>query len=234
MTGDVVGTLRYMSPEQALAKRVLIDHRTDIYSLGVTLYEVATGVSAFTGENREEVLRKIAVEEPVAPTKIDASFPADLETIILKAASKAPQDRYASAQELADDLRRFLDHKPIAARPPTLVDRTRKWTRRHQAVVWSACAVLVLAVVSLAVSTFFISRSLNAEQQQRSRAEAHLQMAKEAVDDWYVKFADEWLDDQDGLSQEQIEFLQKAAEFYERILGDEGARANFDLVVLAQ
>ncbi|GAG38681.1 unnamed protein product, partial [marine sediment metagenome] len=106
MTGDLLGTTRYMSPEQAMAKRIPVDHRTDIYSLGVTLYELATLHHAFTGEDRQEVLRQIAFEEPRAPRRVNTAMPAELETIILKCISKSPADRYDSAQELADDLQR--------------------------------------------------------------------------------------------------------------------------------
>src|SRR6202035_195755 len=109
MTGDLVGTLRYMSPEQALAKRVPIDHRTDVYSLGATLYELLTLRPAFQGSDRQELLRQIAFEEPAPPRRLERAAPAELETVVLKALEKNPADRYATAQELADDLRRFLD-----------------------------------------------------------------------------------------------------------------------------
>ena len=118
MTGDLVGTLRYMSPEQALAKRVVVDHRTDIYSLGVTLYELLTLEPAFKGGDRQELLRQIAFEEPRPPRRLNGAIPRELETIALKAMEKNPLERYATAQELADDLRRFLMHEPIRARRP--------------------------------------------------------------------------------------------------------------------
>ena len=149
LTGDILGTLRYMSPEQALAKRVVIDGRTDIYSLGVTLYELLTLRPAIDGQDRQEILRKIAEEEPAPPRKLNPAVPRDLETILLKAMAKEPSGRYATAKELADELRRFLEHKPITARRPSLLDRAAKWARRHRAAVWSAgvsLAVLLLAV----------------------------------------------------------------------------------------
>jgi serine/threonine protein kinase len=117
-TGDLVGTLRYMAPEQALAKHGLVDHRADVYALGATLYELLTGRPAVDGADRQEILRKIAFEEPAAPRKLDRGIPADLETVVLKALAKEPAERYATAQELADDLRRFLADEPIRARPP--------------------------------------------------------------------------------------------------------------------
>src|SRR5439155_1600554 len=108
MTGDLMGTLRYMSPEQALARPAVIDHRTDIYSLGATLYELLTLCPVFDGRDRQELLRQIATEEPRRPRQRNRAIPVELETVVLKAMEKNPQDRYATAQELADDLRRFL------------------------------------------------------------------------------------------------------------------------------
>src|SRR5205814_9818170 len=112
-TGELVGTLRYMSPEQAAGKRGLVDHRTDIYSLGATLYEMLTLQPPFPGNDPHEVLCRIATEEPSPPRLLDRAIPAELELIVLKAMAKSPADRYATAQELADDLQRFLDDKPI-------------------------------------------------------------------------------------------------------------------------
>jgi tetratricopeptide (TPR) repeat protein len=136
-----------MSPEQALAKRVVIDHRTDVYSLGATLYELLTLRPAFTGADRQELLRQIAFEEPVKPRRLEKAVPAELETIVLKALEKNPADRYATAQELADDLQRWLDDKPIRARRPSLRQVAGRWARRHRAAVWTAAAVLLVAAV---------------------------------------------------------------------------------------
>jgi serine/threonine protein kinase len=106
LTGDFVGTFRYMSPEQASARRGLVDHRTDIYSLGVTLYELVTLQPACTGRDRAEVLLQIAAEEPRPPRRLNRALPADLETIVLKAIAKNPDDRYASkTNALVDTMR---------------------------------------------------------------------------------------------------------------------------------
>ena len=126
ITGDLVGTLRYMSPEQAMGKRGYLDHRTDIYSLGVTLYELLTLGPAFGSRDRVDLLRRIADEEPWAPRKLDDAIPRELETIVLKAMAKEPSGRYPSARELADDLRRYLEYKPILAK------RTTGRERGHQ------------------------------------------------------------------------------------------------------
>jgi serine/threonine protein kinase len=148
MTGDLLGTLRYMSPEQALARRVVIDQRTDVYSLGVTLYELLALQPAITGNDQQELLRQIAFEEPRPPRRLNKAIPTELETIVLKAMEKNPPDRYATAQELADDLRRFLEDRPIHARRPSLLQRARKWGRRHKPLVGALAAVL-LAVALL-------------------------------------------------------------------------------------
>jgi tetratricopeptide (TPR) repeat protein len=153
MSGDLVGTLRYMSPEQALAQRVVIDHRTDIYSLGATLYELLTLEPAFGGRDRQELLRQIAFEEARPPRRLDKAIPAELETIVLKMLEKSPADRYATAQEVADDLRRFLEDRPIRARRPSVLGRVRKWSWRHRGVV---TAVAMSTILALALSSAFI------------------------------------------------------------------------------
>jgi tetratricopeptide (TPR) repeat protein len=165
LTGDVLGTLRYMSPEQALARRGLVDHRTDVYSLGVTLYELLTLEPAVAGSDRAEILRRIAQEEPAPPRRLNRAVPAELETVVLKALAKDPAERYATAQELADDLQRFLEDKPIRARRPTAAQRLGKWCRRHKAVVAGA-GVLALVAVLLAGGTalWWAAAERNVEQ----------------------------------------------------------------------
>ncbi len=144
MTGDLLGTLRYMSPEQALAKHDLVDHRSDVYSLGATLYELLTFQSLVSGNDRQVVLNQIIDVEPRSLRQRDRRIPADLETIVLKTLAKESAARYATAQALADDLRRYLGNEPIQARRPTVRQRLAKWARRNRAVVTAAAAVLVL------------------------------------------------------------------------------------------
>jgi serine/threonine protein kinase len=162
MSGDLLGTLRYMSPEQALAQHGFIDHRTDIYSLGATLYELLTLEPIFPAGDRQEILRRIAFEEPRPLQHLNRTIPVDLETIVQKALAKSPADRYASAQELAEDLERLLKDEPIRARRLTLWQRLRKWARRHQSVVWSAGVCLLLAVGMLMASIGWIARDRTA------------------------------------------------------------------------
>ncbi|HEX2476274.1 MAG TPA: serine/threonine-protein kinase, partial [Lacipirellulaceae bacterium] len=153
VTGDLLGTLRYMAPEQALGKRAVFDHRADVYSLGATLYELITLEPAFGETDRSELLKQIASAEPRTPRKIDRRIPVELETIILKAMAKNPDERYQSAQMLADDLLASLEHRPIQAKPPTIFGRATKWSRRHRGLLaWMAALLVVLTVGSL-VST---------------------------------------------------------------------------------
>jgi WD40 repeat protein/serine/threonine protein kinase len=149
VTGDLVGTLRYMSPEQTLGRRVALDPRTDIYSLGATLYELLTLEPVFTGTDRQELLNQITQEEPRPLRQLNKMIPVELETIVLKAMAKEVDQRYATAREFADDLCRFLENKPIRARRPTLTDRLTKWCRRHRSLVVAAAVFLILAVLGL-------------------------------------------------------------------------------------
>jgi serine/threonine protein kinase len=182
MTGDILGTLRYMSPEQALAKRVVVDHRSDIYSLGITLYELLTHQPAFTGNDRQELLRQIAFDEPRKPRQIIPRIPHDLETIVLKAIEKQPADRYATANELAADLRRLLQSEPIKAKPAGLLQRLLKWSRRHVAALWAFAAVFLLTTLVLLGAAVQIARSYREAERQRGIADSRLKEAERQRD----------------------------------------------------
>ncbi len=153
LSGDLVGTLRYMSPEQASGHHTLLDQRTDVYSLGATLYELLALRPLISGDTREQLLKQILHEEPSGIRKVDGSIPADLETILLKAVQRDPADRYPTSRQLADDLQSFLDNKTISARRPSLVRRAAKWSRRHVAII---AAVAVTLLISLSMSTIFL------------------------------------------------------------------------------
>jgi serine/threonine protein kinase len=183
LTGDLVGTLRYMSPEQALAQPGVMDQRTDVYSLGATLYELLTLQPAFAGQDRQELLRQIAFEEPARLRRSNRAIPAELETIVLKAMEKHPQDRFATARDLADDLRRWLDDRPIQARRPTWRQRGVKWVRRHQAVVLTASAALVLALIASTVASIMLAAAYQEEASQRQAAQQERELARQARDD---------------------------------------------------
>lgn len=154
VTGQVLGTRRYMSPEQASGRRGAVDHRTDVYSLGVTLYELLTLASFFGEADGGDLMQKILTEDPIRPRRLNPRIPADLETIVLKAMAKDQQDRYATAGELDDDLNRFLEGKPILARPPGVAERLSKWIRRHQTLATTLIAsTAILLLVSVTAAT---------------------------------------------------------------------------------
>ena len=190
LTGDLLGTLRYMSPEQALARRFMIDHRTDIYSLGVTLYELVTLEPPYNGKDRQELLRQIAFEEPKPPRALNPSVPVELETVLLKAMNKDLDSRYSTAQELADDLRRFLENKPILARRPTVMERFTKWCRRHKAMVLMAIAFVMLALGGLLACTVMLMAKEKATQkalEQTKIQEAEAQRMRQIAQDNYER-----------------------------------------------
>ena len=148
-SGDVVGTLRYLAPE---ALQGQTDHRGDIYSLGLTLYELLTLQLPFGDLSPSELLRCVTEEQPIRPRKLDGSIPLDLETIILKATAREPGHRYATAGELADDLRSFLDDRPIRARRASMPHRLGRWCRRNKmlAGVTAFAAMSFLAALAIA------------------------------------------------------------------------------------
>jgi serine/threonine protein kinase len=237
-TGEVLGTLRYMSPEQA-AGRVLVDHRTDVYSLGATVYELLTLQPIFAGQDRRALLHQILEEEPRPLRQIDRSIPIELETIVLKALAKAPEERYATAGEMAADLRRFLDERPILARRPSLLERARKWTRRHPAIVASAFVVLAFFVVGLATATALVWRekaltheAYARERQRADEAEKHLQLAQDVADD-LIRVAEDEVPDDPRLQGLRKRLLEIGLEYYQAFIEqrreDPSAQAKLNL-----
>ena len=229
-TGELVGTLRYMSPEQAAGRQATVDHRTDVYSLGVTLYELLTLRPIFAGTDRVTLLHQVLNDEPRALRQWDRAIPIELETIVLKALSKKPTERYATAGELAADLRRFLDERPILARRPTLLDRVRKWTRRHPSFVAAGVLLLVFGSIGMAIATTLIAQEHAVTKQRAIEAEARFQLARRAADEM-ISLAEEELTDlpfQTGLRKR---LLESALAYYQEFitLRSEDASAQADL-----
>jgi serine/threonine protein kinase/WD40 repeat protein len=142
--GDVVGTLRYMAPERFQGKA---DVRSDVYGLGITLYEMLTLRPAFEDCNRARLMERVAHEEPPRPRKLDRQIPRDLETVVLKATAKESAQRYATAAALAEDLRRYLGDRPIQARRTPLRERVWRWCRRNPVVALLTTAVVLLLLL---------------------------------------------------------------------------------------
>ncbi|QDU68239.1 bifunctional serine/threonine-protein kinase/formylglycine-generating enzyme family protein [Engelhardtia mirabilis] len=149
-TGDFAGTFYYMSPEQVAAKRMGLDHRTDIFSLGVMLYETLALRRPFEGDTTHQIAEKIVVVDPPLVSRFRSQCPSELAVICSKAIDKAPGRRYQSMRELADDLRRHLANEPIVAQPPGRWARLVKWSKRNPAVsAATSVSLLALVVVSL-------------------------------------------------------------------------------------
>ncbi|MHB1425691.1 MAG: protein kinase domain-containing protein [Gemmataceae bacterium] len=171
--GDLVGTPRYMAPEQTSGTLEAVGPASDIYSLGVILYELLTGRAPLQAPTPVETLLMVRSQEPLPPSRVQPRLPRDLETICLKCLHKDPRRRFASAQELADDLERFLGGKPIRARPVGRAEKAFLWVRRNPMIA------LLLALLALAVCGDLVGvtwKWLEAEQ-QRQRAEVGQQDA---------------------------------------------------------
>ena len=224
MTGELLGTLRYVSPEQAMAKRGLVDHRTDIYSLAATLYELVTLTPVFDGKDRHALLHQIGFEEPRPPRTIERSVPFELETILLKALSKSPADRYISAQEFADDLQCFLEDKPIKARRPTLVERARKWSRRHPSVVAAGFLILLVCIGGLLWNNWMVAKEEAKTRAALKNEKARAAEARRAVD-LLVEVSEEELAEHPFLQGVRRRLLETALQYYQGFLETHGDNA---------
>jgi serine/threonine protein kinase len=176
-TGDVVGTLRYTSPEQASGQRTL-DHRADLYALGATFYELLTLQPVFPGSCRIELQKQIAEREPCPPRRLERGIPIELETIVLKCLAKSPAERYSGGRDLADDLERFLNHRPIRARRPTLLERARKALRRHPRVAAALSLAMMLGFTGLLINQALLAREQARTEEARRREQLRADLAE--------------------------------------------------------
>jgi WD40 repeat protein/serine/threonine protein kinase len=178
-TGDLVGTLRYMAPERFDGQG---DLRSDVYSLGLTLYELLALRPAFDEADRNKLVKQVMHDEPARPRKRNPAVPRDLETVVLKAIARDPAHRYQTPAEMADDLKRFVEDRPVKARRIRGAERLWRWCRRNPVVTAMAAAVVLALALGTTVSTL---KYLDAEQQKRiaqqqqARAEAGEKEAQE-------------------------------------------------------
>jgi WD40 repeat protein/serine/threonine protein kinase len=173
-SGDVLGTPSYMSPEQADGMSGRVGPRSDVYALGAILYELLTGRPPFRGVTTMDTLRQVVSDEPVPPRRLQPKLPADLETICLKALTKEPNRRYATAEDLADDLRRYSKHEPIRARPAGTIERLSRWARRNPII--ASLVSVTLATIVTAIAFLWVAWSQ--ESRQRHLAEQQTQLAE--------------------------------------------------------
>jgi WD40 repeat protein len=179
--GLPVGTPRYMSPEQATGQGQAGDHRTDVYSLGVTLYEVLAGRPAFTGETAAEVLHQVVHCDPPPLRQLNPSVPRDLETVVHRATARRTADRYQSARELGDDLGRWLEQLPVHVRRIGPVGRMVRWCRRTPLVAGLTLAVAALLVtVAVGATALAVQERAGADRERTARQEAEEAQQREA------------------------------------------------------
>jgi tetratricopeptide (TPR) repeat protein len=169
--GQLIGTLAYMSPEQVLADPLELDVRSDVYALGIILYELLSGRLPYTvGRQITEAARAIREEEPARLSSINRTYRGDVETIVSKALEKDKGRRYSSAAELASDIAHYLRDEPITARPPSTAYQLRKFASRHKGLVYGLAAVFVVLVAGIIASTWQAARATRAEQAARQEA----------------------------------------------------------------
>ena len=203
--GDIVGTLRYMAPERFQGKS---DRRSDIYGLGLSLYEMLTLKPAFSPSHRLELMSKIREHEPERPRKVDPQIPRDLETIILKAIAKNPSDRFADAGEMARELARFVEGRPIRSRRATVPERLWRWSWRNPAVaILTMLAALLTTILAITSTTaawnFRDQRDAVRREQQNTQAELARSLLLQGRAMRYSR--------QPGRRTEGLEILSKAA-----------------------
>ena len=213
-TGDVLGTMRYMSPEQAMGRAALIDQRTDVYSLGLTMYELATlhhpadevsDIQLYFNSNRET---------PKPLRHWNRYIPHDFQTIVLKCVSEFPHERYSTAKELAEDLECFLEGRPIQASPPSWLSRAGKWAKRRRGVVAAAAAVLFVTVTGAITSMIMVSHVRNAATERELAYSKRL--VQDAIDAFNPTDYSDRLAAIPGAGPVRQEMLQAGIEFFEK------------------
>jgi serine/threonine-protein kinase len=234
--GQVIGTPGYLSPEQAAGRLDLVTERSDVYGLGAILYEILTGHPPFVGDDSHEVIRRAARESPAAPRGLVPETPRALEAVCLRALAKEPAERYASAGELATEIRHYLADEPVAAFRDPWPARSGRWARRHRTLVTGMAAAALVAVVSLAAATALLSaanrRESEARQlaQQRSEeaerekaiAQTNFRLAREAVDEYCTKVGQDARLKEHDLTGLRQQLLGTAVSFYQRFIHEHG------------
>jgi len=215
-SGDVIGTMRYMSPEQARGESAMVDGRTDVYSLGATLYEMLAGRPAHDGEDAPSILRQIDDENVTPLKKIRDGLPRDLGTVVAKAMANRRDDRYETAFAFADDLRRVLADEPTIARPPTLMDHGVRFALKYRNGVAATAIVCMLALAGFAVSNSKLAAQKRVSDENASLALQNESITREAIDRLGSQMA-ELLADIPAANSVRHRLLTETLEYYQRI-----------------
>jgi serine/threonine-protein kinase len=235
--GVAVGTPAYMSPEQAAGRLEEVGPASDVYSLGATLYALLAGVPPFRGEDPRQVVKQVQGGAFTPLRQVSRTVPPALEAICHRAMALRPEDRYPSPRALADDLKHWMADEPVSAwREPWAV-RCRRWLGRHRTLVTAAAAVLVASTAILTAAAFLLSSAYAREhrakvqvQEQRDRARTRFEMARGAVDEFYIKLSSSPEMRAHGLERLRQQLLEGAVKYYRRFVEEEsddpGVRAE--------
>ncbi len=267
--GQVLGTLKYMSPEQAGLNSADIDTRTDIYALGIVLYELLTGCTPLDDETlrdksviellayvrehespkpssrllttRKDLLGQITSRRQTDSKRLTQQLAGDLDWIVVKALEKNRSRRYESAASLGDDIRRYLNHEPIEARPPSWLYKSSKFVRKHRGVVSMLAVVFLSMLIGTSAATWFAIDANSARkaavkaaeiaEMNESAAIANRQEALNAIDDFFTTVSEEELLDSPGLQPLRSKLLRKAYEYYGTLLEDADAESSLPLLI---
>ena len=231
--GELIGTLQYMSPEQCRADPDDLDTRSDVYALGVVLYELLCEQLPYdvTHAPVPEAVRVIREENPTRPSTINKTLRGDVETILLKALAKERDRRYQSASDLAGDITRYLRHEPIEARPPSAIYQFRKFARRHRGLVAGVLAVLAVTVLGSSAATVLIWQEQARTQKALDRADANLSKALEAVNQMLTRVGAVSLVDVPQMEEVRRDLFEDALMFYLGFLEDSGGDPTIRLEV---
>jgi serine/threonine-protein kinase len=227
--GSQLGTPAYMSPEQAAGDIARLSRATDVFGLGTILYAILTGQSPMHGVPWEEVYERVQHGHYPKPHQVKSDVPRPLEAICLKAMALRPEDRYMSAQDVADDVEHWMaDEAVVVYREPRLA-RLGRWTRRHRSLVQGAAALLVTAVIALSLSTYLIGLKERAaraaqesEHEARERADRNFALAQDAVDKTITRMAENDRLKEANFHELRKDLLQSAVPFYEEFVRQQG------------
>jgi serine/threonine-protein kinase len=252
LPGSALGTPAYMSPEQAAGDLDRLGPRSDVYSLGATLYCLLTGKPPFEGEDPGAILRRVQRGDFPPPRALDPAIDRALEAVCLKAMATRPEDRYASCKALAEDVERWMADEPVSAYSEPWAVRLGRWARRHRPLVAGTAALLLTATVALGVGIWRVSLEQAETERRRSEAEGHFIQARSIINNLLVTFADERLPNSPGMEQlrqilindavgrsehflavrpDDLAFRRDAAQVYRRAGNIERLMAHYDVAL---